>query len=268
MFGRRGIWVDGWKAVTTHREGQPFSDKEWELYNLETDFSECNNLASEHPERLKEMVELWWAEAGRHGVLPLDDRTVALFGTHVRPGSIHETGEYTYYPPIDHLASNVAPAFGNRSFEIRADIIAGGESEGIIAAFGSQNAGFAWYVKDGKMVFDYNAFTEHHVLRSDQRIPEGKHSITAKFLKEGNKGTIGLFLDSIACGSLDVPFVMRIITSTGMDIGINSLSPIAADYEKPFPFSGVIKKVDIKVLSPAMSEEEGRNWFRVEMARQ
>jgi len=88
MFGHRGIWADGWKAVTYHQRGKPFTDSEWELYNLDEDFSECHNLAAEKPEKLREMIDLWWTEAGRKGVLPLDDRTGGLFDVgRFRPGS-------------------------------------------------------------------------------------------------------------------------------------------------------------------------------------
>ncbi|KKK43870.1 MAG: Arylsulfatase, partial [Candidatus Lokiarchaeum sp. GC14_75] len=80
MFGHRGIWVDGWKAVTVHRQGQPYNDEEWELYNLREDFSEYHNLAMKYPEKLRKLIDLWWVEAGKHGVLPLDDRRGELFG--------------------------------------------------------------------------------------------------------------------------------------------------------------------------------------------
>ena len=78
-FGHRGIWCDGWKAVTYHAEGKLFTDDEWELYHLDEDFSEYHNLAASEPEKLQEMIDLWWIEAGRHGVLPLDDRVGELF---------------------------------------------------------------------------------------------------------------------------------------------------------------------------------------------
>ena len=88
MLGHRGIWADGWKAVAYHEAETPFDADKWELYHLDEDFSESRDLATEKPEKLKEMIELWWAEAGRNGVLPLDDRRVELWA---RVHSIHET---------------------------------------------------------------------------------------------------------------------------------------------------------------------------------
>ena len=87
MLGHRGIWADGWKAVTHHHPGKPFDDDRWELYRLSEDFSEYGDLADKEPAKLAQMVALWWAEAEKHGVLPLDDRGAAqLFVSSRRPG--------------------------------------------------------------------------------------------------------------------------------------------------------------------------------------
>ena len=87
MLGHRGLYLDGWKAVTHHDAGKPFDEDRWELYRLDADFSEHDDLAAAEPERLNAMVEAWWAEAEEHGVLPLDDRpAAALFRAAMRPG--------------------------------------------------------------------------------------------------------------------------------------------------------------------------------------
>ena len=74
MFGHRGIWQNGWKAVSFHPSGTPFENDKWELFHLDQDFSEIDDLAEKEPERLAEMIKLWWSEAEKHNVLPLDDR--------------------------------------------------------------------------------------------------------------------------------------------------------------------------------------------------
>ncbi|MEN9506507.1 MAG: hypothetical protein RI958_2433, partial [Actinomycetota bacterium] len=96
QMGHRGIWADGWKATTYHEPGAPFESDQWGLFHLDADFSECHDLADQHPEKLRELIELWWVEAGSNGVLPLDDRTIELFGGAPRPGTVHARGEYTY----------------------------------------------------------------------------------------------------------------------------------------------------------------------------
>jgi arylsulfatase len=88
-MGHRGTWADGWKATTYHEQGRPYDDDEWGLFHLDEDFSEYHDLAAEHPGKLKELVETWWAEAGAMGVLPLDDRTIELFAAEPRPGTPH-----------------------------------------------------------------------------------------------------------------------------------------------------------------------------------
>ena len=122
MNGHRGIYSDGWKAVTYHQQGRPFDDDEWELYNLTEDFSECNNLAEKYPEKLRELIDLWWIEVGKYGVLPLDDRGGRLLRVPLRPGSPHYTREYTYYPPVTHLPAGAGPPFGARSWLMQTSI--------------------------------------------------------------------------------------------------------------------------------------------------
>ena len=122
MFANRGIWADGWKAVT-HRDmlmSKPLSDSEWELYHMAEDFSECHNLAEEKPDKLRDMINLWWVEAGDNGVLPIDLNP--RFPINFRPGTPHATRSYTYYPPISHIPPEAGAAFGNRSWNMTAEI--------------------------------------------------------------------------------------------------------------------------------------------------
>jgi len=126
MFGHRGIWLDGWKAVSHHAKGAPYDDDEWELYHLDEDFSETRNLATERPDKLRELVDRWWVEAGKHGVLPLDDRNIELFGGVPRPGTPHARRTYTYYPPTSHVPADASPRLGARSWVITADIESSG----------------------------------------------------------------------------------------------------------------------------------------------
>ena len=249
MYGHRGIWADGWKAVTYHTQGQPFNDNEWELYNLEEDFSECHDLAEKYPEKLREMIELFWVEAGRQGVLPLDDRTSELWKARFAPGTPHATRHYTYYPPISHLPAEASPLLGGRSWIMSADVeLPVASVEGVLVAQGTQNVGFSLYIKDNRLVFDYNIFTNHFVVRSECKVPTGRCMLGVRFIREDKTATITLLINDEACGSIEVPFVLRMISSTGMDIGRNALSPVTDDYDAPFPFTGVFRRLDIDLL--------------------
>ena len=272
MFGHRGIWSGGWKAVTYHRPGQPYDDDEWELYHLDEDFSECHNLAKENPEKLRELIDLWWVEAGRQGVLPLDDRGVVLFRSSFRPGTPHASRHYVYHPPISHLPAEVSPSLGNRSWVMTTEVEQHDPKiGGVLVAQGTQNVGFSWYVKDEHLVFDYNIFTDHHVVRSEKKVPPGASKLGARFLRDGKKGTIILSIDGSDCGTMEVPFVLRMISSTGMDIGRDGLSPVTDDYQAPFPFSGVIRRllVDLpEYRSPSEERVDAAVRQRAEMAQQ
>ncbi len=273
MYGHRGIWTDGWKAVTYHTPGQPFNDDEWELYNLEEDFSECHNLAEKNPEKLREMIDLFWVEAGRKGVLPLDDRTSELWKARFEPGTPHASRHYTYYPPISHLPAEVTPKMGSRSWVMTADVELPDDAsaQGVLMAQGTQNVGFSMYVKDSELVFDYNIFTNHIVVRSERKVPTGRCTLGVRFMREGRAATITLLIDDEECGSIQAPFVLRMISSTGMDIGRDALSPVTDDYVAPFKFTGTLHKVDIDLLRyqpPGTEEEEAKTRERTEMARQ
>jgi hypothetical protein len=272
MFGHRGIWEGGWKAVTYHRPGQPYDDDEWELYHLDEDFSECHNLAKERPEKLRELIDLWWVEAGRQGVLPLDDRGVVLFRSSFRPGTPHAGRHYVYYPPISHLPAEASPSLGNRSWIMTAEVEqVDPKKGGVLVAQGTQNVGFCWYVKEERLVFDYNIFTDHHVVRSEKKVPPNVRKLEARLLRDGKKGTIFLSIDGKDCGKTEVPFVLRMISSTGMDIGRDGLSPVSDDYQAPFPFSGVIRRllVDLPEFRPPSEEKmDAAVRQRAEMSRQ
>jgi len=269
MFGRRGIWADGWKAVTNHLKGRPYDHEEWQLYNLSEDFSECNNLAEKYPEKLQKLIDQWWVEAGKHGVLPLDDRTVELFKPRFLPGYPHAGREYTYYPPISQLPSDVSPAIGNRSWIMTAEIQRSNNNiDGVIFTYGTQNVGLSCYIKDEKLVFDYNIYTDHHVVRSDLTVPTGQSTIGVRFLRKDNKGTITLLIDGKECGSIHVPSVLRMISASGLQIGRNNLSPVTNDYKIPFEFKGKIKNVKFKLLRYKPKPDDNQNRFDAEMVKQ
>jgi arylsulfatase len=273
MGGHRGIWADGWKAVTYHRAGAPFTDDEWELYHLDEDFSETHDLATEDPEKLREMIELWWIEASRHGVLPLENRNqLSLFREgRFRPGSPHQHGRYVYYPPISHIPMAAAPAFGARSWTMTAEVERGNDSvDGVLAAHGTQNTGFSWYIKDRRLVFDSNALAKHFVVRSEKPVPVGKSTLGVAFTWTENEGTITLLVDGEECGAIQVPTTIRTYT-TGMSIGRDALSPVTDDYQAPFPFKGTISRIEVthQPYRSALDEQRDRKARqKAEMARQ
>lgn len=248
MGGHRGIVRDGWKAVTYHNRNTPYEEEVWGLYNLETDFSECHDLAQEHPEKLRELIDAWWTEAGANDVLPLDDRGFELFGGSRRPGTPHARDSYTYYPPISHIPADAAPALGGRSWTIAVDaLIPDGGAQGVLYARGSHNVGQSFFIKDGKLQFDYNALGTHHRAAAPVALAPGAHTLGARFEREARSGTLTLSVDGADVGSVAIPVIIRMMGSTGVDIGCDRLSTVVDDYEGPFAFTGEITRITFSI---------------------
>ena len=251
QMGHRGLWADGWKITTYHEQGQPFDDDEWALFDLRTDFSECHDVSAEHPEKLRELIDLWWVEAGAHGVLPLDDRTIELFGAPPRPGTTHARDDYVYYPPVSHVPADACPPLGGRSWTIAATVeVPDGGAEGVIYARGSHNVGHAFFVHAGALQFDYNALGTHTRVAAPVELAPGTHELSVHFDRTGRTtGRLTVSADGRDLADADVPQLVRMLGSTGMDIGRDALSPVVGDYEPPFHFTGRIVQVAFQVRS-------------------
>jgi len=270
MMGHRGIYADGWKAVTRHTPGVSFDDDDWELYHLAEDRSECTNLAAEMPEKVAELVELWWAEATEHGVLPLDDRTIELFGTRFRDNSVHPPSRrYTYYPPMTQLPGQVAPSLGGRGWTLLATVDRPASAGGVIYASGTENSGLSIFVQDDHLVFDYNCFGEHHVATSTSAVPEGPSVIGVDFRRTGSAAVADLLIDGEVSGSLDIPFAMYMMSSIGPSVGFDHGSQVSELYDGPSPFSGTLHRVDIALAAkPSEDAQAAVTDERSTMSRQ
>jgi arylsulfatase len=267
-MGHRGLWADGWKITTYHEQGQPFDDDEWGLYHLDADFSECHDVATEHPEKLRELIEAWWAEAGRHGVLPLDDRSIELFAAPPLPGTVHAREDYVYYPPIAHVPADACPPFGGRNWTVTAEVdVPAGGVEGVLYARGGHNVGHTFFVKDGSLQFDYNALGTHHRATAPLSITTGRHEIAARFQRTGAGGTLSLAVDGEDLTAIDIPKLVRMLGSTGLDVGRDGLSPVVDDYEPPFPFTGSIDRITFRIRSRADADEVAAT-ARAELAKE
>lgn len=267
MLGHRGIWRDGWKAVTHHAGGYPFDKDDWELYRLDADFSETDNLAAAEPERLKAMVDLWWAEAEANGVLPLDDRNAfELFRASRRPGMPTSRRRFVYHPPLSHIVSDACPPVA-RGWTMSLDIehVEGGD--GALVSRGSLNSGFVLYVKDGRLVFDYNGFHDHTVITADTPVAAGPRRIGLNVERQGNgSGAVTMSVDGVQVGSGTIPRLLLIVSSLGMDFG-RSYRPVSPDYPTPFVYPGIIRTVTFE-LPPAFGEEEAKAEVATAMSRQ
>ncbi len=284
MLGHRALWAEGWKLVTAHisatfrwsfslmdheaHDGD-FDADEWELYNIDEDFSEVHDLAAARPDKVRELLDLWWTEAGRYGVLPLDDSIMA----HIllpRPHIFEDRERYSYYYPVK-LVRPGSPDLRNRSHTITAEVeIPPGGAEGVILSNGGLDGGYSLCVKDGRLHYVSNWLArEHYVVTSAEPLPEGEVTLRVEFRKtEDFAGTAALYIAGHKVGEGDIPHTNLTVYAVveGLEVGSDSTSAVWPEYRPPFEFTGTIKRVDIEVDGPGHSDPEG-DW-RVARYRQ
>jgi arylsulfatase len=266
MFGHRGLWQDGWKAVAYHPPGQPFDKDKWELFHLDRDFSETDNRAEQDPGRLKAMIETWWRLARAHQVLPLDDR----FGPRFAENAQRYHGmrkRFVFHAGMGHLPTDVAPDVRSRSYTMEADVrVDGPETRGVLIAHGDATSGYSLYVRDNRLVHDLNIGGTHVLAVSDRTISAGnrKLGIRMRMVKGARVGT--LLIDGAEAGHFESKFGFNTLISwSGLDIGLDRGSPVS-DYEAPFAFTGLLRKVT--VIMDDDQRLDGESAGRAEMARQ
>ena len=276
QFGSRALVVeqDGrwWKAVAKHEQGTPFDEDRWELYDLTVDRSECNDLAEAEPDKLAELIDLWFAEAERHGVLPLDDRTLELFRSRPDDRSPHPTSRrYRYRPPMSPIPTQAAPSPGGRSWDLAARLTRRPGDEGVLWATGSANSGLSVFVQHDRLVVDYNAFGDHTIVESTVAVPTGASTVGVVIERRGRStGTIRLTVDGEEAGAAELPFMMRMISSLGASLGRDHGSPVSARYDGAFGFTGDLHEVEIVLGGRSASDAaaETETTARTEMSRQ
>ena len=268
MMGHRDIYADGWKAVTRHQPGVPFEDDDWELYHLDEDRSECANLAAAQPEKVAELIELWWREAEEYGVLPLDDRTIELFFTRYRDRSPHPTSRrYTYYPPMAPLPAQVAPALGGRGWNLGHDRPPRGRRRGPVRLGHGELRGQP--VRPGRP-----AGLRLQLLRRPSpggvggpgpRGPlGGRRAVPPE--GPGRRGHPGHRRPPV--GILSVPFAMTMISSVGPSVGYDHGSPVSERYRGSFPFEGELDRLEITLTRQPASAHDAEGAERAAMSRQ
>ncbi len=264
MLGSRGIWHNGWKAVTNHPTiagWGNFGADTWELYHTEVDRSEVHNLAEQEPERLQAMINLWHAEAGANAAFPLDDRSALEIILTPRPLLTPARNRYVYYPDLAEVPESQAVNVRNRSFAIGAlvDIPAPGAS-GVLFAHGARFGGHALYVKDNRLHYAYNFVgmaVETVVATAD--VPTGENLIlSAVFDKDGEDppgvatGMLSLFHGEtkVGEGRIRTQPGKFAVAGEGLCIGRDSGEPVTDDYPGAHPHAftgGTINRVAVDV---------------------
>jgi arylsulfatase len=244
MFGNRAIYFDGWKAVARHYENQDYELEPWELYRIEEDFSETHDLAQSEPGRLQRMIALWHVEAGKYDVLPLDDRSVELFGRPPLEHSPFARKSFVFYDGISHVQSRSAPNLSNRSFRIDADIECDSTTSGFIVVHGNYWSGYGMYMLDGHAVFEYNFCGSVTRIVSTSKVSPVTKRVSLDFERtDHNRGKAALFIDDSIQGSAEISRTLTFTAMTGLDVGHNSHGDFSDHLPAPGRFQGTLKKV-------------------------
>lgn len=263
----RGLYHDGWMASCPsfvpwdpNRSGWDPDAAPWELYNIKEDFSQANDLAAKEPERLRRMQDMWWVEAAKYSVLPLDWRLSERFSDEAMGGPrlLGDRTNMTYYPGMVGLPDSAAPSMVNKSWTITASFdVPEHDANGVIVTHGGSQGGYALYLREGVPTFVYNFLGRARpTFTASEPLSPGAHTLVVDFAYDGGGvgkgGTITLSADGakVAGGRIEQTIPMKISINEGLDVGMVIGSPVDYTYDPPFAFTGSIEAVHID-LSPA-----------------
>ncbi len=256
-IGQRAIWHKGWKAVTFHQRGASFDDDVWELYHLDVDLAEIDNLADEHPERLKELIRLWWREAERHGVLPLDDLLDTGRGIGWWP---EPKNRWVLYQDavLPHFFTS-APRVRGVSHRITARIERDStRAEGAIIVDGGRFGGWSLFILGNRLHYTTNNFGERCRVTSPVAIPPGAVAVRADVVRTAtDAGRVRFYIDDEPAGDgMLSPFRYQNFVNEPLDVGRDSQTPVDDLYESPFVFEGTIVDVVIEAFGREVVDPE------------
>ncbi len=261
-FTNLGIYDNGWLANTSPARAAwevskgnkvPLSERNWELYDLRTDYSQTRDLAARNPQKLAEMKELFWSEAARTKMLPVRD---ALEGTAGKPHQAGARTTFRYRSGITRVPESAAPQTIGRSFTIDADIVvppAG--ANGVLVTQGGRYGGYALYLDQGVPVFTYNAIPPRlYSVRSASALEPGRQRLSMRFVSDGGPGaggTVTLQVDGkdLAAGRVEHTLPVWVTHTDGLDVGLDTITPISDAYRlEDSRFTGEL--VDLTIRLP------------------
>lgn len=285
MFGNRGIYHNGWTAVTKHRtpwkaDAKPpaFDDDVWELYS-DKDWTQTEDLSRKMPERLHELQRQWLIEATRYNVLPLDDRFAEKLNPDTAGRPILIQGKtQLLFNGMGRLLENNVLSIKNKSHSVTAEIVVPEEgAEGVIISQGANIGGWSLYARAGKLKYCYNfGGFRNFFVESAQRLPAGRHQVRMEFDYDGGGlgrgGTATLYVDGKKVGSGKIDATLAIVFSAddGCDVGEDSGAPVSPDYG-PIGngFNGEIRGVQLSIADdPDNHVVDPRDAIRAAIGRQ
>jgi len=259
MFGNRGVYQDGWFARTVHRAAwemkvrAPLTEDQWQLFNTNEDFSLANDVTEQYPEKLKEMQDLFMAEAEKYHVLPIDDRLLERTNAELmgRPTVMGERNTVTYGEGMKGMGVDVFIDLRGKSYTITTEVAVDAGGNGVIVCQGGRFGGLSFYMKKGKPAFSYNylGLESFHVM-ADQPLKPGNYKLVLDFASDGGLGkggtaTILVNDNKVAEKRIEKTqpgiFSVDDLADIGMDEGTQ-----VADYGGSHKFTGKIEYVTIE----------------------
>jgi arylsulfatase A-like enzyme len=296
MMGHRSIYHDGWRAVCpvpgpsfteagvgfgemtiTEAKLRELDAHGWELYHVATDFSETKNIADQNRDKLVEMIALWYVEAGKYNVLPIDSRGTARLADE-RPQIALPRSRYVYHPNTSVVSNKIAANVLNRPHSVTATVKLENGAEGVMLAQGGSSGGYSFYLKDHKLHYVYNFLgVQQFHIASKSKVPSGKHELRFEFqptgkpdLKHGRgaPGRVKLYVDGQMAAQGDIPITipLDIGITDGLACGRDEGSYVTADYKGPFAFTGELEQVVVDVSGDLTEHKEAA--LRTVMAHQ
>jgi len=264
MFCNRGIYHQGWTAVTNHStpwvmggELPPLDEDVWELYDTTSDWSQAHDVAAEHPEKLEELKRLFLIEAVKYGVLPLDDRRIERFNSDIagRPVLVHGNSQLLF-SGAGRLTENTLINIKNKSYSVTADLVVPeGGTNGVIVAQGGAFGGWAVYLHEGRPKYCYNLLgLRRFYAEADAPVPAGNHQVRMEFAYDGGGlakgGGVTLYVDGQSVGEGRIEHTQPMIFSADetADLGSDGGTTVSDDYTaETSAFGGKINWVQIDI---------------------
>jgi arylsulfatase len=272
MFANRAIYHRGWTACTKHKtpwiliggEMPAFEDDRWELYDGSSDWSQARDLADAHPEKLEELKQLWYDEALKYNVLPLDDRSGERIDPQLagRPTLIHGNSQLLF-SGMGRLSEHSVLNIKNKSHSVTAELtVPEAGASGVIVAQGGSIGGWSLYANGGVPTYCYNLFgIQHFFVRGAEPLPPGRHQVRVEFAYDGGGpgkgGDVTLYVDGaqVGEGRVDATAAMIFSADDTCDVGREGGALVSPEYGRENHFSGEIEWVQIDVDESAQDQD-------------
>ena len=283
MFGNRALYHDGWVAGCLHGKapwitaGSVSFDKDtWELYNIEEDFSQANDLAAKEPKKLRELQRRFMTEAKKFNVLPLDDRFSERADPSLRPSHLRGKTHFVYPAGTVRVPERSSPYTKNVHHTIAAEVVIPDKgAEGVLACCGGLGGGWTLFMKDGKLHWEYNYYNEaRYRVSSADKIPPGRQVLSAEVkvdkqgkFETGGTVTLRIAKKAVGEGRFEKQIGGYFTANETFDVGCDTCSPVSDQYETPFAFTGEIVKVMVDITEASFEELAAQHEVRARFAK-